>query len=46
MPLGFQLTQLERNRLYAKLIEDYFAVDEKNPGTLKSWLLGQRRSPL
>jgi hypothetical protein len=46
MPLGFDLTPLERNRLYTKLIQDYFAVDEKNPGTLKSWLLGQRRSPL
>jgi hypothetical protein len=46
MPLGFELTPLERNRLYAKLIQDYFAVDEKNPGSLKSWLLGQRRLPL
>jgi hypothetical protein len=44
MPLGFELTPLERNRLYARIIRDYFAIDEKNPGTLKAWLLGQRRS--
>ncbi|MDX6288816.1 MAG: hypothetical protein QOH42_615, partial [Blastocatellia bacterium] len=44
MPLGFELTPLERNRLYKKIIQDYFAIDEKSPGTLKSWLLGRRRS--
>jgi hypothetical protein len=44
MPLGFELTPLERSRLYKKIIEEYFAIDEKNPGTLKSWLLGRRRS--
>jgi predicted RNase H-like HicB family nuclease len=44
MPLGFELTPLERNRLYTKLIQDYFAIDEANPGTLKSWLLGRRRT--
>jgi hypothetical protein len=44
MPLGFELTPAERNRLYASLIQEYFAVDEKNPGTLKSWLLGRRRN--
>ena len=44
MPLGFELTQLERNRLYNKIIQQYFAIDEKSPGTLKSWLLGKRRS--
>jgi hypothetical protein len=43
MPLGMELTPAERNRLYASLIQEYFAVDEKNPGTLKSWLLGRRR---
>jgi len=45
MPLGFALTPYERNRLYAKIIQDYFAIDEKSPGTLKAWLLGRRRSP-
>jgi len=45
MPFGFDLTPLERNRLYARIIRDYFAIDEKSPGTLKAWLLGQRRSP-
>jgi hypothetical protein len=45
MPFGFELTTLERNRLYNKIIQDYFAIDEKNPGTLKSWLLGRSRSP-
>ncbi len=45
MPLGFELTALERNRLYTKLIQDYFAIDETNPGILKEWLLGRRRSP-
>ena len=43
MPLGFELTALERSRLYTKLIQQYFAIDETNPGTLKAWLLG--RSP-
>jgi hypothetical protein len=46
MPLGFELTLAERNRLYRKLIEDYFAIDEANPGTLKSWLLGRGRTSL
>ena len=44
MPFGFELTPLERNRLYKKIIQDYFAIDEKNPGILKSWLLGRSRS--
>ena len=43
MPRGYKLTQAERSRLYQKLIQDYFAVDEANPGILKSWLLGGRR---
>ena len=46
MPLGFELTALERNRLYARLIQEYFAIDEANPGILKAWLLGRRRSPV
>jgi hypothetical protein len=45
MPMGFELTPSERNRLYARLIQEYFAIDETNPGILKSWLLGLRRSP-
>ena len=45
MPFGFALSSLERNRLYTKIIQDYFAIDGKSPGTLKAWLLGQRRSP-
>jgi hypothetical protein len=44
MPFGIELTAFERNRLYTRLIDEYFAIDEKNPGTLKSWLLGRRRS--
>ncbi|HXM50305.1 MAG TPA: hypothetical protein VN956_20855 [Pyrinomonadaceae bacterium] len=45
MPFGFDLTPLERNRLYTRIIQDYFAIDERNPGILKAWLLGQYRSP-
>jgi hypothetical protein len=43
MPRGYKLTLAERSRLYHKLIQDYFAIDEANPGILKSWLLGRRR---
>jgi hypothetical protein len=43
MPRGYKLTLAERNRLYQKLIQDYFATDEANPGILKAWLLGRRR---
>ena len=45
MPFGYQLQAAERNRLYQKLIQEYFAVDEARPGILKTWLLGRRRSP-
>lgn len=45
MPFGYKLQQVERNRLYQKLIQEYFAIDEPNPGILKAWLLGRRRSP-
>jgi hypothetical protein len=45
MPFGYQLQAAERNRLYQKLIQEYFAVDEVRPGILKTWLLGRRRSP-
>jgi hypothetical protein len=42
MPFGLELTQVERNRLYTRLIQEYFATDETNPGILKAWLLGRR----
>jgi hypothetical protein len=45
MPMGSSLTPAERNRLYLRLIQEYFAIDETNPGILKAWLLGRRRSP-
>ena len=44
MPRGYKLTAPERSRLYQKLIQDYFAIDEGNPGILKGWLLGKRRA--
>ncbi|MEK6335657.1 MAG: hypothetical protein AABM67_11960 [Acidobacteriota bacterium] len=44
MPRGSKLTIAERNRLYQRLIQDYFAIDPVNPGILKGWLLGQRRA--
>jgi hypothetical protein len=44
MPFGYKLAQIERNRLYQKLIQEYFAIDEAKPGILKAWLLGRRRS--
>ena len=45
MPFGIELTAAERNRLYTKLIQEYFAIDEAKPGILKTWLLGRRRLP-
>ena len=45
MPFGYKLQQVERNRLYLKLIQEYFAIDEANPGILKAWLLGRQRLP-
>jgi hypothetical protein len=41
MPLGYKLKNFERNKLYKKLIQEYFAIDDANPGILKSWLLGR-----
>jgi hypothetical protein len=41
MPFGQHLKISERRELYAKLIKEYFATDEDNPGILKSWLLGR-----
>jgi hypothetical protein len=43
MPFGITLKNAERSQLYEKLIEEYFATGDANPGILKSWLLGQRR---
>jgi hypothetical protein len=42
MPLGLKLKTWERDELYRKLIQEYFALDDANPGILKSWLLGRR----
>jgi hypothetical protein len=41
MPFGHQLKAFDRRRLYASLVEEYFAIGQNNPGILKSWLLGQ-----
>lgn len=41
MPLGSDLKESEREELYEKLIEEYFATDDGDPGILKSWLLGE-----
>jgi hypothetical protein len=41
MPLGQRLTIFQRRELYAKLVDEYFATDDENPGILKSWLLGR-----
>ena len=41
MPYGFQLTSIERARLYRRLVQDYFAINDAKPGILKSWLLGK-----
>jgi len=43
MPMGHQLKVADRRDLYAKLIQEYFATDQDNPGILKSWLLGVTR---
>ena len=43
MPLGYDLKEPERNELYEKLLEEYFATDDDNPGILKSWLLRDLR---
>jgi len=44
MPLGHKLKISERNELYRKLIQEYFAIDDANPGILKSWLLASAQS--
>jgi hypothetical protein len=44
MPVGHKLKTSERNELYRKLIQEYFAIDDANPGILKSWLLARAQS--
>ncbi|HKP46158.1 MAG TPA: hypothetical protein VJT50_06120 [Pyrinomonadaceae bacterium] len=44
MPFGITLADAARRELYEKLIEEYFAVDDVNPGILQAWLLGRRNS--
>jgi hypothetical protein len=41
MPFGSSLTAAERDELYQKLLQEYFSIDDTNPGILKSWLLGK-----
>jgi hypothetical protein len=41
MPFGHELKTADRREVYAKLIQEYFAIEKDNPGILKSWLLGQ-----
>jgi hypothetical protein len=41
MPFGHQLKVADRQQLYARLVQEYFAIDKNNPGVLKSWLLDQ-----
>ncbi len=43
MPLANKLNVSERDELYERVIEEYFATDNVNPGILKSWLLGRLR---
>jgi len=43
MPFGYDLDKAQRNELYQKLVRDYFAIDDANPGILKAWLLGRPR---
>jgi hypothetical protein len=43
MPFGASLTAAQRAELYNKLIQEYFSIDDANPGILKSWLLGRSR---
>jgi hypothetical protein len=43
MPYGHKLQPAERNEVFDKLIQEYFAVSAANPGILKSWLLGKQR---
>jgi hypothetical protein len=39
MPAGHRLQVVQRRELFAKLIEEYFAIDPAHPGILKAWLI-------
>ncbi len=39
MPYGMKLLSAQRDDIYDKLIEEYFAVGAETPGILKTWLL-------
>jgi hypothetical protein len=41
MPPGHDLSEGDRDELYKKLVDEYFATDSANPGILKTWLLGR-----
>jgi hypothetical protein len=41
MPFGYKLKATERDELYRKLIQEYFATENVRPGILKSWLLSK-----
>jgi hypothetical protein len=43
MPFGWKLQECDREQLNNKLAEEYFSIDDANPGILKSWLLGSPR---
>jgi len=40
MPFGYNLEKSERDEMYDKLIQEYLATNQDNPGILKAWLLG------
>jgi len=39
--MDFKLTSIERARLYRRLIQDYFAIDEAKPGILEVVVAGK-----
>jgi hypothetical protein len=41
MPFGHPLKAIDRQDLYSRLVQEYFAIEKDNPGILKSWLLGR-----
>ena len=43
MPFGWKLQESDREELNNKLVDEYFSIDDANPGILKAWLLGSRR---
>jgi hypothetical protein len=43
MPFGWKLDESDREELNNKLVEEYFSIDDANPGILKSWLLGNSK---